>query len=211
MPKQKRTEAQKQADEKYEKKRAGQRARNWAFIIYPESAPENWRELLDDLHVPAAVSPLHDRDENANGDPKKEHRHIVLAFDANKTRDQVLELIAPFKGTTAVKLNSLVGMLRYLTHMDNPEKAQYDKNQVETFGGLQYFSIIENAGDKIGMLSEIMEWIDDHACTKYAVLMRYARKERPDWFELLCMGHTIVISEYIKSVWQEVNEDRRGN
>lgn len=209
MPKQKRTEAQKRADEKYEKKRAGQRARNWAFIIYPESAPENWREILDGFHVPAAVSPIHDQDVNANGEPKKPHYHIVLAFDANKTRDQVLELVAPLRGTTVIKLNSLVGMLRYLTHADNPEKAQYDKNDVETFGGLQYFSIIENAGDKIGMLSEIMEWIDDNACTKYAVLMRYARKERPDWFELLCMGHTIVISEYIKSVWQEVNEENR--
>ena len=205
----KRSEAQKRADEAYEKKRAGQRARNWAFIIYPESAPEDWREILDGFHVPAAVSPLHDADVNADGEPKKPHYHIVLAFDANKTRDQVLELVAPLKGTTVIKLNSLVGMLRYLTHADNPEKAQYSKNDVETFGGLQYTSIIENAGDKIGMLSEIMEWIDDHACTKYAVLMRYARKERPDWFELLCMGHTIVISEYIKSVWQEVNEENR--
>jgi hypothetical protein len=127
----------------------------------------------------------------------------VLVFDGNKTRDQVLDLIEPMKGTTVVKLNSLVGMLRYLTHADNPEKAQYSKNDVETFGGLQYQAIIENAGDKIGMIADIMDWLDANCCTKYAELMRYARKERQDWFELLCMGHTIVISEYIKSIWQE--------
>jgi len=198
-----RSAAQKQADEKYEKKRAGQRSRNWAFIVYPESCAPNWRELLDEMHVPAAVSPLHDRDVNADGEPKKPHYHIVLVFDGNKTRDQVLDLIEPMKGTTVVKLNSLVGMLRYLTHADNPEKAQYSKNDVETFGGLQYQAIIENAGDKIGMIADIMDWLDANCCTKYAELMRYARKERQDWFELLCMGHTIVISEYIKSIWQE--------
>ena len=27
------------------------RAVVWTFIVYPESAPENWRSLLDDLHV----------------------------------------------------------------------------------------------------------------------------------------------------------------
>ena len=36
---------------RYDKKRAGQRTRNWTFIVYPESAAENWRELLDEEHL----------------------------------------------------------------------------------------------------------------------------------------------------------------
>jgi len=202
-----RSEAQKEADKRYEKKRAGQRSRNWAFLVYPESAAPDWREKLDDLHIPAAVSPLHDKDCNADGEPKKPHHHVVLAFDSNKTREQVLELVEPLKGTTVIKLNSLVAMLRYLTHMDNPEKQQYDRQLVETYGGLNYNAIIETSSDKIAMLADIMDWVDEVNCIRYDILMQYARRERWDWFELLCNGYTIVISSYIKGKWQAMKGD----
>ena len=38
------------------------RTRNYAPIIYPDSAPENWLDILSDFHVQAFVSPLHDSD-----------------------------------------------------------------------------------------------------------------------------------------------------
>lgn len=40
------------------------KGRDWAFIVYPESAPENWREILDDTHIRWIESPLHDKDFN---------------------------------------------------------------------------------------------------------------------------------------------------
>lgn len=41
-----RSEAQKRADKKYEKKRAP-RKDYWLFEFYPDSAPENWREIIN--------------------------------------------------------------------------------------------------------------------------------------------------------------------
>lgn len=38
------------------------KARNFTFLIYPESAPEDWKEKLTDLGRPVAISPLHDQD-----------------------------------------------------------------------------------------------------------------------------------------------------
>ena len=38
----------------------------------------------------------------------------------------------------AEPVNSLYSMTRYLTHMDNPEKAQYSSLDVLTFGGYEY-------------------------------------------------------------------------
>ncbi|MFK5220012.1 Rep family protein [Lactococcus cremoris] len=29
-------------------KKVDSRARNWSLVVYPESAPENWRDILDD-------------------------------------------------------------------------------------------------------------------------------------------------------------------
>ncbi|WP_225354628.1 Rep family protein, partial [Ligilactobacillus murinus] len=54
------------------------RARTWTFIVYPESAPENWRDLLDEYHVPWVESPLHDKDINPDGTVKKAHWHVIL-------------------------------------------------------------------------------------------------------------------------------------
>ena len=47
------------------------RARAWTFIVYPESAPENWRDVLDGFHLQWACSPIHDRDVNATGNRKR--------------------------------------------------------------------------------------------------------------------------------------------
>ena len=39
--------------------------RNWAFVVYPESAPSDWIEQLQQRGVVGAISPLHDKDLNA--------------------------------------------------------------------------------------------------------------------------------------------------
>ena len=32
------------------------RTRNYATIVYPESAPANWQEILADMHIPALIN-----------------------------------------------------------------------------------------------------------------------------------------------------------
>ena len=49
------------------KKRAGTRTRNFATVVYLESAPADWMERLDQHHIAALVSPLHDKDKNPSG------------------------------------------------------------------------------------------------------------------------------------------------
>ena len=52
------------------------RSHVWTFLVYPDSVNENWLFLLDSLHIPICVSPLHDKDFNPTGEPKKPHKHI---------------------------------------------------------------------------------------------------------------------------------------
>lgn len=54
------------------------RTRNWSVIVYPESAPENWRQILDESHIEWIESPLHEFDTNPTGEIKKPHYHILL-------------------------------------------------------------------------------------------------------------------------------------
>lgn len=205
MPKP-RTQKQKEQQHKADAKRKGERTRNWMFIMYPDSAPENWRDILNDQHVQIAVSPLHDRDVNATGEPKKPHWHVVLAYESVKTKEQVQEVADALNATEVKKVQSLSGMLRYLTHMDNPEKAQYDKDDIISFGGMDVQNIILTSSDKVLMLEQIMNWIDENHCTKFTMLMRYCRTCKREWFEMLATGYTLVITAYIKDMWREEKE-----
>lgn len=74
------------------KSRGAGRTRSWTFILYPESAPENWRDILDEFHVEWIESPLHDKDKEANGDIKKPHWHILIIFESVKAYEQVKEI-----------------------------------------------------------------------------------------------------------------------
>ena len=53
------------------------KGRNWAFVMYPESMPDNWYDLLQATGLPFAISPLHDKDLNPDGSQKKAHYHVM--------------------------------------------------------------------------------------------------------------------------------------
>ena len=40
------------------------RSNKWTFLLYQESAPENYLEILEEMHVPFVLSPWHDKDVN---------------------------------------------------------------------------------------------------------------------------------------------------
>ena len=52
----------KETQHKADAKRAGKRARAWWGVLYPESAPENWRAMIADDLVETLISPLHDKE-----------------------------------------------------------------------------------------------------------------------------------------------------
>lgn len=114
------------------------KSRFWSFIVYPESEVKDWQEILIQMGCVFAVSPLHDRDINANGEVKKPHYHVLLQFDGPTTYNNVKEHICDVVGgTIPKKVISMRGYYRYLTHEDNPEKAQYDHNDIKCYGGFK--------------------------------------------------------------------------
>ncbi len=113
---------------------ADARARNWLFLFYPESCPEDWEDVISSWGVTAYVSPLHDMDTKKDGTLKKPHYHGVLTFEGMKSYKQVLALVEMLGCATALVCNSIQNAIRYLCHMDNPDKAQYNINDLRTFG-----------------------------------------------------------------------------
>lgn len=180
------------------------RTRNYATMVYPESAPENWAEILEGQNIPALVSPLHDKDINVDGEPKKAHFHVMIMFDSVKTPDQAREVFEKIGGVGCEIVQSIRGYARYLCHMDNPDKFQYDVEDVWALCGVDYESIIGLASDKYKAIKEMIVFCDTQCIKSYHVLLLYAQEERYDWFRVLCDSGTYVMKEYLKSkTWQE--------
>lgn len=188
------------------------RIRNYATVVYPDSAPDNWVSILSEQFVPAFISPLHDRDINPDGEAKKAHYHVIVMFDGKKSIEQARALFNLICGVGCEAVQSIRGYARYLCHLDNPEKAQYSPDDVKALCGSDYMSVCSLVIDKYKAIDEMMDYIDEHHICSYRDLLKFVRKERKDWFRVLCDNGTYVILEYIKSAaWTDgqlnVNKD----
>lgn len=176
-----------------------ERVRLWATVVYPESAPDNWLTILRDLMIPCYVSPLHDKDFNADKTPKKAHYHVMLVFEGKKSRAQIEEIVKRFGGVGQENVKSKRGYARYLCHLDNPEKAQYSPDDVLSYGGLDYDSDIGTVINKYKVISEMIDFVSANNIFYYSDLCDYARINEPQWFRVLCDNGSYMLKEYIKS------------
>ena len=104
--------------------------RNWGAVVYPESAPEDWKEILKLKGLTLAVSPLHNNDINPDGTPKKPHYHIIICFPGPTTDTTVNQIMKELNQPIAIPLESVKGYYRYFTHKDNPDKYQYNDKEI---------------------------------------------------------------------------------
>lgn len=185
------------------------RTRNWSTIIYPKqgeqdetTCPENWADILGELGVKVAVSPLHDKDVNGDGTPKKPHRHVLIAFEGVKSKEQAKEIFDRIGGVGAEPVNSLYGMTRYLTHMDNPEKAQYSTMDVLTFGGFEYKRYASSKDDEekqtVSHMGEIMGIVTENLVFSFSDLAEILMMERPELFTVM-RKNSYFFAQFLKS------------
>jgi hypothetical protein len=183
-------------------KTSNRRARNFATVVYPDSinTPEEWQDILASNHVPAFISPLHDKDINPGSqEPKKPHFHVLIMFEGVKAKDQAQALIDQIGGVGCEIIESVRGYSRYLCHLDNPEKAQYQIEEVRALSGADYMACIGSALDKYKAIGEMIDYCEENDVVSYSELLLYCRQERFDWFRILCDCGTVVIKEYLKS------------
>ena len=184
------------------------RTRIFATVVYPESAPDNWQDILCEQFIPAFISPLHDKDINPTGEPKKPHYHVMIMFDGVKTIEQAKEVFTSINGVGCEKVNSVRGYARYLCHLDNPEKAQYSQELVRSLCGADYSGTIGLVTDKYKAIGEMIDFCKENDIFSYSDLLEYCRMEKFEWFRVLCDNGTLVMKEYLKSrSWTKQFED----
>lgn len=175
------------------------RTRNYATIVYPDSCPDNWLDILREMKINILISPLHDKDVNPDNEPKKPHYHVLFIFDSVKSVSQVQELVDLIQGVGVEPVNSVRSYARYLCHLDNPDKHPYPTDDVTVIGSEDYLSLISIPTDKYRVIQEIITWCCETECFYYSDLIRYSMENRDDWFRTLCDNGTYVVKEFLKS------------
>lgn len=183
------------------------RFRNGVFLVYPESAPANWIEILRMQQVPFIVSPLHDKDKDLSeydGDlillSKKAHWHVAILCDGNKPLSYFQELSNSVNGTRAWKIQNVRSMLRYFLHLDNPEKYQYPQNELREFGGASFQSYMELEGRQLlAETKKIVRYCKENRITSFVGLVdRLIYDGEDDWLYIVSRQCTLFFSSYLR-------------
>ena len=172
----------------------------WTFLIYEESAPENYLDVLEDIHVPFVLSPWHDKDVNKEtGEVKKSHKHGAFYFSSLKSYSQVSELIKDkLNGPAHVEpVMSPKGMYDYFVHADNPDKTPYDINDIESGCGfeLDKFLVQQNSDD---FTTKVIDTIEENDITEFGELVWYARDNNSALLGLI-IERTYFFARYLDS------------
>lgn len=185
--------------------------RNWAFVCYPESLPDNWQDILIESGIPFAISPLHDRDINPDNTEKKPHYHIILNYDNTTTYNNVVRFLEPFNCPIPQPLESIRGYYRYLTHKDNPEKFQYDESEIVCFNGFDASNFTELTQSQIENIKfEIINFIIDNRIYEYADLIEVLHNEETINMWKVATTNTMFFNHYITSRRHRLKDSELG-
>lgn len=146
---------------------ATDQARNFACELYPESMPDNVWELIENLHIPIAVSPVHDRDCTEDGELKKPHYHVMCCLDGKKSVSTIRKIFKSFGGVGCEVIVSKKSYGRYLCHLDEDhnKKALYDVNGIKYFGGIELDLTANGSKGVLAMVTELKGLIEKFQCS----------------------------------------------
>lgn len=112
------------------------KSRAFTGLVYPDSAPENWREILRGTLGMRLISPLHEPDpiedlETGAIKTRKPHCHVMyfhgapITPKAGRAIFEILPWIVTPKKAEFFQVGSVRNLSRYFVHLDQPEKQQW--------------------------------------------------------------------------------------
>lgn len=210
-------EKQREAQRRYEKKKRGKGKLHaiWWGYLYLDSAPDDWETRIRESGY-ECVWAMHDKDVRPTGEIKETHVHVAVRFSHAVDVAAAKELLSSFgvKEPSVQYRDSWRAVCRYMVHMDDPDKYQYDPSIVCECGGADWKTEIYRSSDKYRAIAEMQDWCDadenrrPNGCpAQFNDLMRYARENNQEWFQALCDNSSIVMREYCKGNRHDWRDD----
>jgi hypothetical protein len=194
------------ADIKSNKKET--RTRTWCIVVYPDSAPDNWRELLDQLQVEWIESPLHDKDINPDGTLKKPHWHVLLMFGGVKSYEQVVEITESIHAPIPQRCHNAKAAVRYMAHLDHADKVKYSVADIKGHCGADVSEMLRpSSSERYTIIGEMINFLREQRIVEFQDIVDYSMANRyEDWYPLLADNSTLIIDKYIKSQRHRVSQ-----
>lgn len=185
------------------------RINNFAFILYQDSLNPDWKSILRKTFE-SVLYVLHDKDvivdkETGEVVSKKPHYHVLVMYKNARSINTAMRLSKECGCANDVieHISNSKGYARYLCHLDDPEKHQYDISSVGCLGGANYRKIanVEDEFEDIVMttIRDMLKFIDDNKVHIYADFVRYCANKNTEWFKVLISAKGRLVKDYIKS------------
>lgn len=181
---------QKKQDSEASDKQDALKGRHFAYVVYPESAPANWIEQLQQTGLSFVVSPLHDKDVDPTGTLKKPHYHVIISWGNTTTYRAARGLCDKIRCPRPQMLKSPNAMYRYMQHLDNPDKYQYTDIPTTYNGWVRPL----NAADVAQLKREIWGMVYTNDCQEYGELLMVCVEHGSEYFDV-ASSHTIFFSK----------------
>lgn len=189
------------------------KSRAYWFIVYPDSTVDNWIDIIKEYHISFIISPLHDKDINADGTQKKPHYHVLLIFPNTTTPTLANDICSAINGVRPPKdrffaCSSISSCARYLIHRDDADKYQYDVNDVYCYGDISYLEAMASNYEVNNTIDLMKLFIEQHRIVSIPLFTAYCREYSPEWSYILNSQHSLKIERHIKSeffVCKELN------
>lgn len=175
--------------------------RSWSFVLYPESCPQDWQEKL--VGVAFLRSPLHDKDVNPDGTPKKPHWHVLVSFANPRRLEYMQGLARSLNAPSPVLCRDTRAMARYFLHMDNPEKAQYKKEDMLVGGGFDLENALklsksEEEAEEREFVATILNKINEYNIIEFEDLVWLVMQEYSEQYRYFKLN-SFVLANVVKS------------
>lgn len=178
--------------------------KGWQFILYPDSDffNPNWQNDITEYLNPCCWV-LHDQDcysedtyfrddtdnhkkgdiEHAKGEVKKKHYHVLFWFGNAVKFTQALEVMETCGGCMIQPILNKVAAIRYLTHIDYPEKVQYSVDDVTVKCGLNFGKFYYDSDINIDQITDdIIAWCRVNKVVTINQFIDYAMKYKKEWW-----------------------------
>ena len=186
--------------------------REWAFVVYPDSLPDDWLDILKLSGLQIAISPYHDKDFNPDGSPKKPHYHVIIVYNGPTTYKNVSRFTSKLNGTIPIELEAVKGMYRYFTHLDNPEKYQYNDSDIIHLNGFDLSSLVPLTSSEIEHIKDhVISFIEDNDIYEYYDLIKILKAFDLSHELHIAKNHTIFFNTYLTSKRNKFKEMKINN
>lgn len=145
--------------------------RNFMILFYDESIHYNFDDVIFNLHGLKYYAYIKHQPED---DEKVEHYHAFISLDNATTESGIAKRLGIPKEKVQYVKNCRAGM-RYLTHIDYPDKIQYSLDDVHVSGLFRrkFLKSFEDVKTEEEIIQDIYYWLDNSHFDDYFEKLKY--------------------------------------